>query len=68
MPRSNDLTPTAVNNQSSVDLNKHFDYIVCGSGSSGSVVAGKLVANTMAPCVIVGERAAEVLQTLHRTK
>lgn len=27
------------------DLNKEFDYIVCGSGSSGSVVAGRLVSN-----------------------
>jgi choline dehydrogenase len=25
-------------------LSKHFDYIVCGSGSSGSVVAGRLAA------------------------
>jgi choline dehydrogenase len=26
-------------------LNNEFDYIVCGSGSSGSVVAGRLASN-----------------------
>ena len=27
------------------ELSKQFDYIICGSGSSGSVVAGRLAAN-----------------------
>src|SRR5262249_12324304 len=27
------------------DLSSHYDFIVCGSGSSGSVVAGKLAEN-----------------------
>ena len=27
------------------EFSKGFDYIVCGSGSSGSVVAGRLAAN-----------------------
>ncbi len=31
--------------QTSSELSKQFDYIVCGSGSSGSVVAGRLAAN-----------------------
>jgi choline dehydrogenase len=31
--------------RASTELSKQFDYIICGSGSSGSVVAGRLAAN-----------------------
>jgi choline dehydrogenase-like flavoprotein len=31
--------------QNSFEVSKQFDFIVCGSGSSGSVVAGRLAAN-----------------------
>jgi choline dehydrogenase len=31
--------------QNSSEVSKQFDFIVCGSGSSGSVVAGRLAAN-----------------------
>jgi choline dehydrogenase len=88
------------------DLKPRYDFIVCGSGSSGSVVARRLAehadvsvllveaggdddapevveagqwpknlgserdwnfqaGNTMAPCIIIGERAAEILQAEH---
>jgi choline dehydrogenase-like flavoprotein len=74
-----------------------FDYIVCGAGTSGCVVAARLAAdpkthvllleaggtdetdlitnpnrwpmtlgNTMAPCVVIGERAAEILRAEHQ--
>jgi ribulose 1,5-bisphosphate synthetase/thiazole synthase len=74
-----------------------FDYIVCGAGTSGCVVAARLAAdpkthvllleaggtdetdlitnpnrwpmtlgNTMAPCVVIGERAAEILWAEHQ--
>jgi cysteine synthase len=39
------------------DLKLHYDFVVCGAGTSG---------NTMAPCVVIGERAAEFLQNEHR--
>ena len=32
-------------NRLASELSADFDYIVCGSGSSGSVVAGRLAAN-----------------------
>ena len=51
-------------------LEKRFDYIVCGAGTSGCVVASRLGAilprvttgNTMAPCVVIGEQAAAFLK------
>jgi choline dehydrogenase-like flavoprotein len=103
------------------ELKSHYDFIVCGSGSSGAVVARKLAAlenfirdsvltyhhqtctakmgrdsmsvvdghlkvygianlriadasimprlttgNTMAPCVVIGERAGEILKADHK--
>jgi choline dehydrogenase len=40
-----DYGTTAKHPHSDTEWNEEFDYIICGSGSSGSVVAGRLAAN-----------------------
>src|SRR5215510_9879438 len=45
------------------EVKLHYDFIVCGSGSSGSVVARRLAEK---PCVIIGERAAEIIRNQHQ--
>ena len=53
------------------ELKPRYDFIVCGSGSSGSVVERRLAENldlsvTLAPCVIIGERAGEIPKADHK--
>jgi choline dehydrogenase len=40
--------------QKSSEWSKEFDFIVCGSGSSGSVVAGRLAANPEISVLLLG--------------
>ena len=60
-------------------LKPHDDFIICGSGSSGSVVARRLAQNPDVsvllleaggtddvPNVIIGERAGEMLKADHK--
>lgn len=49
MPKSSENTfateARSYQNLLASELSTEFDYIVCGSGSAGSVVAGRLAAN-----------------------
>ena len=49
------------------ELRTRFDYIVCGIDSlriaNASILPRVTTGNTMAPCVVIGERAAEILRT-----
>jgi len=36
--------------------------------ADGSIIPRVTIGNTMAPCVIIGERAAEILQVAHNFK
>ena len=59
------------------ELRPHCDFIVCGSGSSGSVVARRAGARTTGtisrrkraiplPASLFGERAGEILKADHK--
>lgn len=45
MNQTFEVAAHANQNRLASEMGKAFDYIVCGSGSSGSVVAGRLAAN-----------------------